>query len=83
MKRLLWMVISVACLTACAAGPFAANRDLDSSGKQIGQTVTCSGYKTWSDCNAAASKLCGGGYEVLAKEENIVMQARTVRFVCK
>lgn len=83
MSRILWVMLANISLSACASGPFSANRDLDSSGKQTGQVVTCSGYKTWNDCNLAATKLCGGEYEVLAKEENIVMQARTIRFICK
>jgi len=70
-------------LAGCATGPFSANRDIDASSKQEGAIVSCSGYKAWGDCERAANKLCPNGYEVIGKEENIAVQARSLRVNCK
>jgi hypothetical protein len=70
-------------LAACESGPFSAKRDLDASSKQDGTVISCSGYKAWQDCDRAAAQACPKGYEVLNKEENIAVQARSLRISCK
>lgn len=67
----------------CANGPFSEKRDLESSSQQQGQVVACSGYKVWPDCYRAAKQVCPNGFEVLAKEENLPTQTRTLRINCK
>ncbi|MDR2218988.1 MAG: hypothetical protein LBE24_00220 [Methylobacillus sp.] len=52
------------------------------SGAQYGQEVSCSGFKEWPECFSAARQACPKGYEILAQEENMVTQARTLRFSC-
>lgn len=81
--RNLTIIALVVFLNACATGPFSAKRDLESSGQQQGQVVACSGYKTWADCYKAASQACSNGFDVLAKEENLPTQTRTLRISCK
>lgn len=70
-------------LTACAGGPFSGQRDLDKSEAQPGITLSCSSYKTWADCFSAAARACPSGYTELSREENWVMQQRTLRIQCK
>ncbi len=83
MDRLFYILLSIA-LTGCASGSFSAKRDLDDSGKQEGIVITCSGgYKRWADCDQSAAKTCPNGYEIISKEENWVMQARTLRITCR
>lgn len=77
------LFLLAAVMSGCATGPFSEKRDLESSSQQQGTVISCSGYKTWQDCNNEAAKLCANGYEVLAKEENINMQARSIRISCK
>jgi hypothetical protein len=57
--------------------------DFDQSEVQSGIFLTCNGYKPWKDCYAAAEKSCPTGYSVISKDENHVMQARTLRIECK
>lgn len=73
------LVLLPSALAACAAQP----RNLDEAAPQTGAVVSCSGYKTWDDCHAAAAKTCPGGYEVIARDENLVAQGRTLRIQCK
>jgi hypothetical protein len=71
-------------LAGCATGPLSKKSNLDASSKQVGIVVACSGgYKTWADCNLSAAQACPKGYEVLSKEENLVMQGRSLRISCK
>lgn len=73
-----------AVISGCASGPFSANRDLEASGQQQGTVVSCSGgYQTWQDCNKSAAQLCPSGFEILERDENINMQARSLRVRCK
>jgi hypothetical protein len=82
--KLLGFFLMAAALAGCASGPLSSKRDLESSGKQEGTVITCSGgYKTWLDCDRQAAQTCPKGYEVLSKEELVVMQARTLRINCK
>jgi hypothetical protein len=82
--RPLHILILAFALYGCTTGPFSAKRDLDASSPQQGTVVTCSGgYKTWQDCSKAAAQLCPGGYEILERDENINMQARSLRISCK
>jgi hypothetical protein len=82
MKTLLILFLGMA-MTGCATGPFSAKRDLETSSQQQGTVVSCSGYKTWQDCHQSAAQLCANGFEILSKEENINMQARSLRITCK
>lgn len=82
--KTLFLFFLAALVTGCASGPFSAKRDLEASSQQQGTVVSCSGgYKTWQDCNRAAAQLCPNGYEILEREENINMQARSLRISCK
>lgn len=82
--KLFGILVTTVFLAGCASGPLSSKPDLESSGKQQGIELTCSGgYKTWVDCNKAAVKACPQGYEILSKEENLVIQSRTLRIQCK
>ena len=82
MYRISLILVSFS-LAACATGPFSQQRDLESGAPQQGKVIACSGYKSWPDCDRAAAKACANGYEVLAKEENLPTQTRTLRILCK
>jgi len=81
--KLFGILVIAAYLVGCASGPLSEKRDLESSSKQQGIELTCSGYKTWTDCNNAAAKACPQGYATLSKEENLVIQSRVLRIQCK
>lgn len=70
-------------IAGCTNGPYGQRRDIDTGGQQQGVVVSCSGYKTWQDCARAAARVCPNGYEILAKDENVVTQGRTLRIGCK
>ena len=70
-------------VNGCATGPFSAKSDITKSSTQGGLQVSCNSYKTWRDCENSANNQCPKGYEVLSKEENIVMQQRVMRIECK
>jgi hypothetical protein len=82
MRNLILIFLAIA-LSACANGPFSNKRDIESSAQQQGQVVACSGYKMWPDCQKAAAHICPNGYDVLAKEESLPTQTRTLRIRCK
>ncbi len=65
----------------CASAPLA--RDLESASPQEGIVVSCSGFKSWPDCDRAAARACPNGYVLLGKEENLVTQGRTMRIQCR
>jgi len=81
MRNRLWML--AISLTACAGMKTVQSPDFEKAETVAGQTFTCSGYKTWQNCYEAANKACPNGYQILEKEENHVMQARTLRIECK
>jgi len=82
--RTLHLLVLIVAITGCTTGPLSAKRDLEASSQQRGTVVTCSGgYKTWQDCSKSAAQLCPGGYEILERDENINMQARSLRISCK
>jgi hypothetical protein len=82
--KMSFLFLFVSIISGCATGPFSANRDLETTSQQKGTVVACSGgYKTWQDCNKAAAQLCPNGFEILERDENINMQARTLRVSCK
>jgi hypothetical protein len=70
-------------LTACATGPLSTKRDLEASSPQEGQIIACSGYKKWPDCYSTAKQTCANGFDVLAKEEILPTQTRTLRIRCQ
>jgi len=83
MKTLV-LFLSLAAITGCATAPFSGTRDLENSSQQQGTVISCSGgYKTWQDCSKSAAQLCPSGYEILSRDENINMQARSLRISCK
>lgn len=82
MKR--FTIVLMAMLAhGCATGPFSAKSDINKSSTQGGLKVSCNSYKTWRDCENAANRECPKGYEVISKDENIVMQQREMRIECK
>lgn len=83
MKITTLSIAALITLTGCASGAFSKNRDLESSAPQQGQVISCSGYKSWPDCNNTAIKACPNGFETLAKEEILPTQTRTMRINCK
>jgi hypothetical protein len=56
---------------------------LERSENQAGVLLSCNGYKIWQDCYDLAANRCNGEYNIISKEENLVMQARTLRIECK
>jgi hypothetical protein len=83
MMRALTILLLPMLIASCANGPLSAKRDLESSSQQQGQLVSCSGYKMWPACYQAAKQACPNGFDVLAKEENLPTQTRTLRINCK
>jgi hypothetical protein len=78
------LLMIVTLIAGCTTGPLSTKRDLEASSQQQGTVVSCSGgYKTWQDCNNAAAQLCPKGFEILERDENINMQARSLRVSCK
>jgi len=82
-QHILTLILTLLFLSSCASGPFSEKRDLEASSQQQGKVVSCSGYKAWPDCYRAAKQACPDGFEVLAKEENLPTQTRTLRISCK
>jgi hypothetical protein len=82
-RHVLTLLLTMLSLTGCASGPFSEKRDLEASSPQNGLIVSCSGYKAWPDCYRAAKQACPSGFEILAKEENLPTQTRTLRISCK
>ena len=82
MKKLL-CVIGLLMLASCANIQNANSPDFEKSEIQSGIFLSCNGYKTWKDCYASAEKACPNGYSVMSKDENHLMQARTLRIECK
>lgn len=82
-RSLLTLILTTIALFGCASGPFSEKRDLEASSQQQGMIVSCNGYKAWPDCYRAAKQACPSGFEVLAKEENLPTQLRTLRISCK
>jgi hypothetical protein len=82
MKKLL-SVIGMLMLAGCASIQNASSPDFEKSEIQSGIFLSCNGYKTWKDCYASAEKACPNGYSVMSKDENHLMQARTLRIECK
>ncbi|MDR2875636.1 MAG: hypothetical protein LBV44_06885 [Methylobacillus sp.] len=87
--RNLTLFVLLALLTACGSlsgsgggKSKSADKNDEYSGAQYGQAVSCSGFKEWPECFSAARQACPKGYEILAQEENMVTQARTLRFNC-
>jgi hypothetical protein len=70
-------------LASCTHLKTPQSPEFDQSEVQSGIFLTCNGYKPWKDCYAAAEKACPSGYSVISKDENHVMQARTLRIECK
>ena len=70
-------------LVGCASLKTVHSPDFEKTETLAGITLTCSGYKKWNHCYEAADKVCPHGYQILEKEENHVIQARTLRIECK
>lgn len=81
--RTLIILALLSLLNACASGPVSNKRNIESSNQQQGQLLACSGYKMWPDCYHAAAQTCPNGFDILAKEENLPTQTRTLRINCK
>jgi hypothetical protein len=77
------LLASLSMLSACTEMKTVQSPEFDKSVVQSGIFLSCDGYKTWKDCYAAAEKACPNGYDVISKDENHVMQARTLRIECK
>jgi hypothetical protein len=77
------LVANLFLLASCTHMKTPQSSDFDQSEVQSGIFLTCNGYKPWKDCYAAAEKSCPTGYSVISKDENHVMQARTLRIECK
>ncbi len=77
------LVANLFLLASCTHLKTPQSPDFDQSEVQSGIFLTCNGYKSWKDCYAAAEKSCPTGYSVISKDENHVVQARTLRIECK
>ena len=82
MKKLL-CVIGLLMLASCANIQNANSPDFEKSEIQSGIFLTCNAHKSWDSCYANAMKACPSGYNVISRDENHVMQARTLRIECK
>jgi hypothetical protein len=82
MQRLSFILVTIL-LAGCASGPLSKKSDIDSGSQQQGMVISCSGYKSWADCDRAATNSCPKGYDVISKDENLVTQGRTMRINCK
>ena len=81
MNKLAYLMFLVI-LASCTNLKSVESPDFDKSEAQAGINLSCSGYKKWAHCYDAAQKSCPSGYSVINKEENLVMQARTLRIEC-
>ena len=81
MNKLVYLLL-LTFLVACTSFKTVQSPDFDKSEMQVGITIACSGYKKWTYCYEGAEKACPSGYSVINKEENLVMQARTLRIEC-
>ncbi len=70
-------------LISCASIKNANSPDFEKSEIQSGIFLSCNGYKSWQHCYQYAEKACSNGYTVISKDENHLMQARTLRIECK
>ena len=70
-------------LVGCTNLKTVQSPDFEKAERLAGIALTCSVYKNWNHCYEAADKACPNGYQILEKEENHVMQARTLRIECK
>ena len=82
MKKLI-VVSSLFLLASCTHLKTSQSPDFEQLGVQSGLFLTCNGYKSWKHCYESAEKACPSGYDVIHKDENHVMQARTLRIECK
>ncbi len=83
MLKYLTILLTALALSSCDTIKTAKSPDFDKSEVQSGIFLTCNGYKTWEHCYDAANKACPSGYSIISKDENHVMQARTLRIECK
>lgn len=81
MNKLAYLMFLVF-LAGCSNLKNIQSPDFDKSEMQTGISISCSGYKKWAHCYEVAEKSCPSGYSVINKEENLVMQARTLRIEC-
>ncbi len=81
MKKIL--LIPVLFLTACSGMKDVRSPQFEQSEIQSGIFLTCNAHKSWDSCYADAIKACPSGYDVISRDENYVMQARTLRIECK
>ena len=77
------VISSLFLLVSCTHLKTIQNTEFDKSELQSGIFLTCNSYKSWDNCYADAIKACPSGYDVISKDENHVMQARTLRIECK
>lgn len=82
MKKLL-SVIGIFILTSCTSIQNANSPEFEKSEIQSGIFLSCNGYKSWQHCYQSAEKACPNGYSMISKDENHLMQARTLRIECK
>ena len=45
-------------------------------------TVACSGFELWPDCDTKAKSFCANGYDVIKRDESQVQQRRIMTFYC-
>lgn len=80
MKQLL--LLPVLFLTACAGLKDVRSPQFEQAEVQSGIFLTCNAHKSWDNCYSDARKACPTGYNVISRDENYVMQARTLRIKC-
>ena len=85
MKKINLLVVLVVStlLMSCSMNTHLAQRDLETTMKQEGEHIYCSGYKTWKDCYQSAKKVCSNGYNVISFDETLYSQRRVMRVICK
>ncbi len=80
--KIIFALIGILILASCASIKNANSPDFEKSEIQSGIFLSCNGYKSWQHCYQYAEKACPNGYNVISKDENHLMQARTLRIEC-
>jgi hypothetical protein len=81
-KNLLLILANIF-LMSCSMNSSVTERDLETTMKQEGEHIYCSGYKSWSDCYLSAKKVCQNGYGIINTDESLYSQKRVMRIICK
>lgn len=80
--RNITFVISAVMLLGCANIKTITSPDFEKSTLQSGIFISCNGYKSWKHCHQYAEQTCSKGYDVIAQDENHLIQSRILRIKC-